>query len=131
MVEKGTFETLSPEPLVVDHLGTCVGIGLYDSWNSEVSLLHLSSRDDELEERIEEFVNELDLKKSYEAVLGGTISSRYDPHIEDGFYEDVRSRVENAMDNHGLEYHSSWNDEPVYNRMILSPEYGVFYDAIL
>lgn len=127
-VEKDSFETLSPEPLGVDHLGTCIGLGINHSWSGTVSLLHLDSRRNDLEAVLEVFLGELELGEPYEAVVGGTISSRYDPLTENGFYEESRARFENVLDQYGVEYERAWNDPPVYNRLIVSPDHGILYD---
>lgn len=128
-VEKNSFQRSGSDILGVDHLGSCIGLGFHDPQESEVALLHLGTREnDELEELVEQFLSGIDFREPYEAVAGGTISSRYDPLLDSDVYEQARDVVENALEDNGFSYQTAWNEKPVYNRMVVSPEHGILYD---
>ncbi|MFB6204763.1 MAG: hypothetical protein ABEJ75_03900 [Candidatus Nanohaloarchaea archaeon] len=128
-VEKNSFAVSDSEVLGIDHLGSCIGVGIYDPQDSRTALLHAGTRENtEIEEILDAFLEEIDFEWPYEALAGGTISSDYDPLIEDDVYEQARETVGEALEESGFRYQTAWNDRPVYNRMAVSPEHGILYD---
>ncbi|WP_414837944.1 hypothetical protein ACK3SF_00910 [Candidatus Nanosalina sp. VS9-1] len=129
-VAKDEYLSSDSETLGVDCLGTCLGLAVHDPKTGTGYLLHASTvGNEELESQVQEFVDELDqLSEPYEVLAGGTMASQYNPLDEEEFTHQARETVENVLDDGGISYQASWNDPPVYNRMIVSPDYGILYD---
>lgn len=129
-VEKDEYAISNSENLGVDCLGSCLGIAAFDPKTGEGYLLHAGTlENDGLEEQISEFLDEVDsIDGSYEVLTGGTMDSKYNPLSDEDFTEHARSIVENAMDEKGIHYEASWNDAPLYNRLVVSPDFGILYD---
>lgn len=129
-VTKDDFQISSKDTLGVDCLGTCLGVAVHDPKTGTGYLLHASTPgDEELESQIHSFIDELEtLSEPYEVLAGGTISSDYNPLDDKDHTAEARDIVEEAFEEEGIDYQASWNDPPVYNRMMVSPDYGILYD---
>ena len=129
-VEKDEYKISDSETLGVDCLGACLGVAAFDPKKGEVYLLHAATLGNEdLEEQVEEFVGELEgVDEPYEVLTGGTMDSKYNPLSKEDFTRYARNVVEDALEERGIQYEVSWNDAPIYNRLVVSPDFGILYD---
>ncbi|QKQ98937.1 hypothetical protein GKQ38_05495 [Candidatus Nanohaloarchaea archaeon] len=129
-VDVGEYRVTNDKTLTVDGLGTCMGIAAYDPKTRESYLLHASTWENEdLERQIEEFVDEIsEIGRPYEVLAAGTMDSKYNPLTDEEFAEEARSIAENILEEREVPFETAWNNEPVYNRLTVSPEYGILYD---
>jgi len=129
-VGKNEFKKSDDELLAADGLGTCLGIGVYDSAESTAYLLHAGTREnDMLDRQVDSFISEFyDLESSYEIFLGGTIAADFDPLTDNDYTRHARNLVEQKLQGKGLNYEKDWNDMPTFNRMVVDPEIGILYD---
>lgn len=129
-VEKDEYRISSSEVLGVDCLGTCLGVAVFDPKTDQGYLLHAGTLENEdLEDQVNEFLGEIeDIEDPYEVLVGGTMSSKYNPLSKEKFTESARDIVEDALEEKGVQYEASWNEPPIYNRLVVSPDYGILYD---
>ena len=130
-VEKDDSAESESEILGIDCLGTCLGLAAYDPDTGAGYLLHASTlENEELEKRVNDFLDELEgLEQPYEVLAGGTMSSEYNPLYSEDFTGAARQLAETSLERRGIEYEAAWNEAPVFNRLIVSPEYGILYDT--
>lgn len=131
-VEKGDRANSESEMLGIDCLGTCLGLAAYDPDTGEGYLLHAGTLENkDLETQVDSFMDEVEgLEGPYEVLAGGTISAEYNPLSNGDFAQEARQLTEDLLEKRGIEYEAAWNDAPVFNRMFVSPEYGILYDAV-
>lgn len=131
-VEKDDSAESESEILGIDCLGTCLGLATYDPDTGQGYLLHVSTlENEELESRVDAFLNEVEaLEQPYEVLAGGTISSEYNPLSSEDFAQEARQVTEDLLEEKGMMYEAAWNEAPVFNRMFVSPEYGILYDTV-
>ena len=133
-VDRDSYRVSDSEVLGVDCLGTCMGLAAFDSGKDTGYLFHARTlnKDDEFNENlegdVESFLDELDDSRPYEVLAGGTIDARYNTLADKDFTSEARKVVEEALQERNFDYEASWNDLPVYNRMIVSPQHGILYD---
>lgn len=129
-VEKDSYATSNNFPLVADCLGTCLGVAAYDSKTDTGFLLHESTvENEELEDDLDSFLEKLDyLEQPYEVLAAGTISPDYNPLTEQNYIGKARAVVEKSLEERGVRYETAWNESPVFNRLIVSPQHGILYD---
>lgn len=132
-VEKDEYVRTGSEIVGIDCLGTCLGLAAYDPDTGTGYLLHASTLDNEgLEQEINEFLEDLGrLDKPYEVFAGGTMASEYNPLSDEDFAGEARQIVEASLESRDIGYEAAWNDAPVFNRLVVSPEYGILYDTTL
>ena len=130
-VDKDDSAESKSEILGIDCLGTCLGLAAYDPDTGQGYLLHASTlENEELEEQVNDFLDKLEgLEQPYEVLAGGTMSSDYNPLSGEDFTGAARKLAETSLESRGIEYEAAWSDAPVFNRMIVSPEYGILYDT--
>jgi hypothetical protein len=131
-IEVGTEEYLESDSEELEaYLGTCCGIGAYDSKTGTVYLLHIPTlENDSLREQVQQFIDEIEdsLTPPYEVLAGGTMDSRYNPLTDEDFAENARRTVEEVLSQLDVNPTIEWNSEPVFNRLIASPNHGLLYD---
>lgn len=129
-VEKDEYVRTTDEVIATEALGTCLGLAGYDSRNNQAYLLHASTiQNDDLEEQVEIMVDELkEIKEPIEVLAGGTMSSQYNPLSDENFTGYARNVVEDALQSRDIDYRAVWNDPPQFNRLVVSPDYGILYD---
>lgn len=62
-------------------------------------------------------------------LAGGTMSSDYNPLSDEDFAGKARQTTEELLESRDIRYEAACNEAPVFNRMFISPEYGVLYDT--
>lgn len=130
-VEKDGYAWSDSEIIGIDCLGTCLGVAAYDPDTGTGYLLHSGTlENEELESQLDDFLDEIEqMERPYEVLAGGTMSSEYNPLSGEDFTGEARQFVESSLETRGIEYEAAWSDAPVFNRMIVSPEYGILYDS--
>lgn len=131
-VEKDSMQSSNSEILATDCLGSCVGVAVYDSRNSWAYMLHASTvENDSLEETVETFADNISsIEGPFEVLAGGTMASQYNPISDEDFTGYARNVVEEKLEDRGINYRASWNDPPRFNRLAVSPDYGILYDVL-
>ena len=131
-VEKDSMESSSSELLATDCLGTCVGIAVYDSRSSQGHMLHVSTlENDFFDETVEKFADGISsIEGPFEVLAGGTMASKYNPVADKDFTGYARNTVEQTLEDYRINYQASWNDPPRFNRLAVSPDYGILYDVL-
>jgi hypothetical protein len=131
-VGRDEFRKVSSGTAGTDCLGSCLGIAVYDSGAEEGYLFHGSTLGNpDLEEEVTRFLDEVEesLARPYEVLVGGTISSDYNPLDDERVIEGSRQKVEEELEGREISFTAAWNELPVYNSLAVSPEYGILYSA--
>ncbi|MFB6192969.1 MAG: hypothetical protein ABEK00_01860 [Candidatus Nanohaloarchaea archaeon] len=129
-VAKDSLEESDTRTLVAENLGTCMGIAAYDPKTGRGYLLHASTLENpDLDAQVEKFTGKLEeIERPFEVLAGGTMPASFDPLAEEDYTREARDTAENVLDNRGIDYEAAWNQRPVYNRLAVSPRYGILYD---
>lgn len=130
-VGKDEYDRTESEVIGADCLGTCLGVAAYDPDTGTGYLMHASTLENEaLEQDIYEFVAEFEqMERPYEVLLGGTMASKHNPLSDHDFTEEARRIAEKSLEGRDIGYEAAWNDAPVFNRLFVSPDYGILYDT--
>lgn len=130
-VGKDEYAMADSEILGVDCLGTCLGVAAYDPNTGTGYLMHATTLENEdFEQDLNDFLGEVEqLERPYEVLVGGTMAAEYNPLSERDFTDEARQIAEISLESRGIGYEAAWNDAPVFNRLFVSPEYGILYDT--
>lgn len=129
-VEKGDRAYSDQRTVYADDLGSCIGVAAYDPKTRRGYLMHSATyQNGELEDELDRMVKDLeDFEEPFEVLAGGTVKPGTNPLQESSEMAYSRALVQKKLSEAGLSYIVDWNQAPVFNRLLVDPDYGILYD---